>query len=224
MAVLKKNVIGILSGKLDDKIYRERNGKCVVYSLPGPYKQENQGKCIVPRKTFGLAVRFTVFLNKIPLLKKIWKIADIKGPSVYHKLIIHNTGKNNADRLTTKNIISPPGLSLIINDTFLTAEGITSALEIIDGTLLAPLQAFIVIYFYNRENENPKDFQVLAFSQEVTDSVDGRKFNITIASSPVSLDAMSSYQNCIIYYALVKDESTIDRLTWTSTAAVEISL
>lgn len=208
-----------LSGTLQGKTCRERNGKTILYDKPGPYNRdpENQKNCIIPKGKFRHAVWFSTFNNSIPLLKKIWKNAHIEGLDAFHRMIKYNINNSDADHLTEKNIISPPGMRLEVKEVSIKDFTINTQLEIEDNSLSVPFQAVVVVYAYNPGSENKKDSLLFALTQEISESTDERVFNITLSPDPDYINAMNKYQNWIMYFTLIKDDPP--KLIWTSTAS-----
>lgn len=219
MAILRNNIFD-LSGECDNIIYRIRKGRTIAYARPGPYHfdPEKQKNCISPKNKFSYAVWLASFLNEIPLLKKIWSISKVKNSTAYYKIMGSNVNYSHTYGYTEKNLISPPGLDLLVKEVTLTDDSIRTFLEIKDEVLSVPFQALGVIYSYNPVKEKSRDFLLAAVSQEVCDPVNQKEFNISFYPDKHFVDGIKSYQNWIMYFTLIKDNEP-DKIIWTSTAS-----
>jgi hypothetical protein len=220
MAVIKNNIFH-LSGKCGDTIYRVRNGKTVAYAMPGQYDYdpEKQKNCIAPRSKFGYAVWFASFTSKIPLLDKVWLSIKHKNKSAYHRMVGVNVNLADKTRLTKNNLITPPGQDLSVTDISLTEDSVDVHCELNDNLLPVPVQAIGVIYSYNPGKEKNRDFTLFAVTQELSEPTTGPGIDIHFQPDKSIMDAVKYYQNWIMYFTLIKVEST-GKLIWTSTAAV----
>jgi hypothetical protein len=222
MAEIHKNIWGQLSGRIGNTVVRVRNRKAIVYSLPRKYKPADSAKLQAERGKFGLTIQFAKFINNIPLLKQTWRKADINGTNAYQRIIKYNAGKNTSAAFTKKNIITPPGIPLLIKEVSLTHFGISTVLEMFKGTnssYLPPFTACAVIYFYNPVNEKDIVYSLITISTIIDEIIDGEEFSITLPPVPEYLNAVNNYKNSIIYMAIIKEESPVNNLIWTSTAA-----
>lgn len=116
MAILRKQLLGEVTGTLGDAIFRKRYGKTVVYSRPSKYRISKSKAAKEGRNSFALSVAFAKTVNSISELKQIWYLAKLDGVVAYNRVIKYNKGFIINDSLTTKNIITPPGVGLLISD------------------------------------------------------------------------------------------------------------
>ncbi len=220
MGVLKDNPLGRLSGKIGDKSYRDCNGKTVVAALPNRDKNDHPN-CAAPKDRFRHASRLASFTHKIPLLEKIWRIADSGSSSAFHSLMQANVNAASRGYLTTENIISPPGRSLKVTEVVISGVSIKTRLEISGGSIPPPLQAIVVIYACSPHRKNKNDFRFYSISSEVNCGEKGREFYHTFNSYPFSLNWMNNFRKKILYFTLIGDDGSVPPV-WTSTAAFEV--
>ncbi len=107
MAIIKKNLIGELSGSLSDVIFRKRNGKIVAYSKPSNQKISNSKKSIDARKRFATTVTLAKKINSNILLSEIWKISNISATNAYQKIIKINSKFSEPDCISVQNKLVP---------------------------------------------------------------------------------------------------------------------
>ncbi len=214
-----KGLFCTLSGSLGGKTCRDRNGKTILYEKPGPYNRnpENQKNCIVPKGKFGQASHLATLINSIPVIKKIWKNAQIEGPDSFHRMMKYNINNSDAEHLTEKNIISPPGLKSEVKEAFIKDFTINTHLEIEDNSLSAPFHVVAVVYACNTGSENKNNSLLFAITREISETADERQFDLTLSPDQDYLNAMNKYQKWIMYFTLIKDDPL--NLIWTSTAS-----
>ena len=112
MAEIKKSVLGDITGKIDNLVFRRMNGKKFVSVRPDKYKPTKSIKLKKARSKFGTVVKFAVTTNSVPELKEAWKLSREKGSNSYHKIIKANSRLFNTETLTPYNKITPDGLEL----------------------------------------------------------------------------------------------------------------
>ena len=107
MAKVNQSVIGKLSGKLGDLVFRQINGKTFVSTRPKNYKPTKSKKAISNRNSFSQINLFASTINKNETLKQIWQTAKIDALSAYTKITKTNLKLSLNDGINIKNIIVP---------------------------------------------------------------------------------------------------------------------
>ena len=115
MARVNKSVIGFISGKLGDVVFREMNRKKFVSVSAKKYKISQSAQAKKGRANFAAAVKLAKAVNSVPLLKEIWSTAKIEGTNSYHRIIKYNAKSIVQGNLTTANKITPEGLALTLS-------------------------------------------------------------------------------------------------------------
>ncbi len=157
MAIRKNTVFEQVSGKIGDTITRYRYGKYVTYKKPELINYSQSTKAINARTKFGYTVKFARLINSVPELKCAWKSVKIKGVNPYQRIIKHNAKFTSVVGLTTKNIITPPGIdcfkySIVIDK----SEILVSS--VLDTDYLKPPYKIHVLLFCFDEKENAMHF------------------------------------------------------------------
>ncbi len=221
MGIIKDNYLGRLSGKIGDVCYRDFKDKTVVASLPKRNKNDHPN-CKAPKKRFGHTSRLASFVNKIPPIKKVWEMADRGSFSAYHSLMRANTNIAAREHLTTKNIISPPGETLVVSEADISDGFIKAHLEIKGRLMPPPLKALMVIYAYDPVGKEEKYFRFYQITTEVKGkgSKAEREFDLIFDAYPFTLNWLSGYRKWIMYFTIIKDDDC-SQINWTSTAACE---
>ncbi|MCB9210973.1 MAG: hypothetical protein H6609_16525 [Ignavibacteriales bacterium] len=107
MAKVNQSVIGKLSGKLGDLVFRQMNGKTFISTRPKNYKPTKSKKAVSNRNSFSQINLFASTINKNETLKHIWLNAKIDAQSAYTKITKTNLKLSLNDGIDIKNIIVP---------------------------------------------------------------------------------------------------------------------
>ena len=162
MAIRKNNVLGQTSGKLGNTVTRIRNGKEVVYALPDKVKISHSKKAKAARNKFALTVGFAKYINSIPALSSVWAYANIPGANSFQKLIKHNSKLTGENCLTLKNIITPAGFELSVEEFSLLNDTVSLSIKLSENFPLELLSSNIhihaVLYFYEPRLKKDKPF------------------------------------------------------------------
>ncbi len=78
MARIDKSILGFVSGKLGDVVFRRMNGKKFVSLGAKKYKISQSAEAKKGRANFAAAVKFAKFINSIPELKEAWDLQKLK--------------------------------------------------------------------------------------------------------------------------------------------------
>ena len=220
MAVLRKSILGQLSGTLGDTVFRIRNGKPIVYTRSKEYNISSSENLKDNRSRFALTVSFAKFINNIPLLKQIWMEADISGSNAYQKIIKHNVGKNTSAVLAKNNIITPPGIPLTIKEVYFDINEITLLLKMCKEFPLlttAPFSLLIVLFFFEPIRTDNSYYSFYYSCKRMDYNITDKEFSISSPVNDVCLDYMTWFNKNILYTALVKEDPITQKLSWSST-------
>lgn len=233
MAILKGGLFGDITGKLNNVVVRNVNGKDVVTVRPKKYKKTKSKKAKSVRSRFSIAVEFSKYINSIPILKEVWSIADIKGSSAFNKIEKFNIRNVNDNAPSLKNIITPHPqfnkniCSFPIEDIILKSKEIYGPLK--DKNLNYPqlgtykYTLVFVFLFLEPKNKDDKYF--------VLDNFLYPYFNLNSAENEImiSLNAgikkkMTLYNKSIIYAAAIIPVDTKIKYLSSLTFTKEFSL
>jgi hypothetical protein len=114
MARLIGGLLGSLSGKCGDLVYRNRGGKTVVAALPSKRGSPRNEHEIKLGKIFGLTGKIAKGINEIELLKYFWHPKAGKNQSRYNVIFKKNYGRLNFDDFKGEVSLTPErGFDLI---------------------------------------------------------------------------------------------------------------
>ena len=227
MAILKNNILGIVRGRTGDYIYRLRNGKVVKYRRPINQRVSRSEASETARTNFTKVVKLATCINSLPQLKKIWKSASVPGATHYQKMIRHNSKYAMQVGISVRNIISPPGIPLVIEELSLSS----SALSLIVVAKSFKLKKFvsntafihIIFYLYSPRIKNVSAYNIFGLSKEF-DLRQGRdKHDIKVATSEIA-ESINSYGKVIIFVAASMFNEGNEKAYWTSTYAEDIDI
>ena len=112
------NALGNLSGKVGDVIFRQRNGKTIIYKAPKRRNKTVSPKVIKGRGKFTAVSQITTSIYSIPQFKQIWRYC-CKRYQNPHNLLFKNIYKYmDSDDFTKFGGIIPNHSSNIIKCSF----------------------------------------------------------------------------------------------------------
>ena len=221
MAEIEGEILGKIKGKLGSIVFRKLNGKTVLSARPVKYKAAKTKPAKKTRAKFALTVSFARFVNSIITLKEIWTKAAIPGTNSYQKLIKHNLKITDEDSLTVKNMITPPGIPLMIEKLILNNDGISFTINLDNSRqnneLTFPFQVYSILYF--SEPKTMIDLQNFFEAAGAAASSDENKyiFKVQIKLNNKQLSLFNKYNECIIYIAIISGLSNSNEVNWSST-------
>jgi|WetSurMetagenome_2_1015567.scaffolds.fasta_scaffold326901_1 hypothetical protein len=205
MARFIPGVLGTPIGKVENKVYRQMNGKTFVSHRPDSYNISQTKSAINSRQAFGQVVQFAKLITSSPELSHCWKKAKLKGTSAYHRIIKHNLPLTKDGLLSVNNQIIPNGFDCTLN-CILTEE--LSILFNLDLTNSGIPKNSIGINVYNIISLKRASSKKLssAFLVNTTSFTPPGKFNdiqFSIDFSNPEKKLISKYDSLILFTALV---------------------
>ena len=228
MAIRKNNPLGKISGTFGKTVTRIRNGKEVVYVLPGKIKYSKSKAAKAARKKFALSVSFAKFVNSVPALSAVWSFVKIPGSNSYQKLIKYNVRLTGGDSLTVNNIITPEGILLTLKDFSYNNGTFYFSVNTRDNNItddkLFPAQIYSVLYFYEPKNKKGKSFLLSLLTLEIEEPPLTQNLEFQLELDSTQLKYAGYYNKCIIYLAILFPQAKNGNLLWSDTIAKEIGL
>ena len=87
MSQINETVIGRISGRLNNLVFRKINGKIFVSIRPAQYKASKSDAALESRSNFAVTVKLAKAVNSEALLKKIRVLSKVKGTNSFQKII-----------------------------------------------------------------------------------------------------------------------------------------
>uniref|UniRef100_A0A7V2ZJA5 Uncharacterized protein n=1 Tax=Ignavibacterium album TaxID=591197 RepID=A0A7V2ZJA5_9BACT len=221
MAIIKKNILGILQGSLSNLVFRERNGKLVAYTRPIKQKVSKSKSAIAARNRFALTVSLAKEINRNEILSGVWNQSNVKATNAYQKIIKQNSKYTDSNNLTLKNIITPEGIPIKGIDIQYDDSSINVSLDCasLDRKLLDSNKLFCLVYLWNQQEGNTKILSKPQFNLQL--------FNFTLpelnrsisVNFIIDIKALNKpkHKHGIIYLALTGEKNK--KFLWSSTLA-----
>src|SRR5665647_3576751 len=90
MARIKGGSLGVPSGKVGNTIYRRKNKKTIAYQLNEVYNKSYSEAALKNEEIFTRISKFCNFVNKNPIVKKVWKFSQLPGTYTNLMILKHN--------------------------------------------------------------------------------------------------------------------------------------
>jgi len=226
MAVIKKNILGDISGRLGKYTYRVRNGKLVKYRRPVKQRVSHSGAAVSARNDFAITIRLAAFINSFPALKQIWKNAKVPGSTNYQKIIKNNSAAVKLFGISAKNIIAPPGIPFNVNELSLSDNNIKFNIPVNSNELKRlfsnPVIIHIIFYFHSPVKESGQPY---CFSGLVTElpAFPGRNaYTINPGLNYGTVKNLREYKKAVIYFSVSMLNPSAGNKYWTSSYAEEV--
>ena len=202
MAKLNKKIVGNLSGKVGDVVFRNINGKTFAIPFKGSNKISNSPACVNNRKRFASAIAFSKLVNSFSDLNKIWRTSSLTGYTGFNKIMKINLPLFLNNLPTVHNVISPPGFNIKI-DNFSFSPQLLSVDFTPSKTFNKTFIVNIIIFLFEPHNKKyippfiyiPKTLELSGISKSVSSSF---ALSFSIDESRI----ISKYSTSIIYFSL----------------------
>ncbi len=213
MAEINKALLGEVSGKIGDLVFRKMNGKRFVSVRPKKYKPTKSIKLKKARSKFGTVVKFAVTTNSVPELKEVWKLSREKGSNSYHKIIKANSRLFNTETLTPYNKITPAGLELKLESASIKSNKLDVTISFPSVKTGLPAALCMVFYF-------GKD-KFFAQTENIEEAEENDIYSLSISLNTGIRKALKTKTNFLLY-AAVAGKAVKKKVFWTSTTAIEL--
>jgi hypothetical protein len=212
LARVENSILGFLSGKLGDFVFRKMNGKKFMSCRARKYKISQSAEAKKGRANFAAAVKFAITVNSIPEVKKAWSSAKTEGTNSYHRIIKYNSKRVNSGKLTTANKITPDGLPLTLSSLLLKGDNeLELNISFPDDKINFPALLCLVFIFNNdmilKQNLN------IDWASEIP---------LKVALNNEIVKRLKKFPCPIVYSAVLGNKVNNDEIFWTSTAARQI--
>jgi len=219
MAIVKRQILGSLSGGIGDVVYKYNKGTSYTSIRPKKYKKTKSPDLIKSRIRFSKRVAFCKFILQSPLLKLVWKTAKVPGKYAYHKIFKYNFHYIKDERLHPDIYILPDNYGLNFNNFHLDENSLSYDFlpdKKICDNFVGSYYFIALIYMYSPVDENSMRKEVLiSLEEEAKDFVPVRDqlnhFDFKIQKS--SFEIMNDFQKIMVFPALVSYDKK-QKLAW----------
>ncbi len=218
MALVDRSVLGEVTGKMGNKVFRKMNGKTFVSERPLNYKQAKTLAARKVRNSFGMSVKLAKKLITDPKLKEVWAAAKIEGTNSYHRIIKYNCNLINEGSLTDRNNITPDGEFLKIDSASLQNQVLHLTLNCPDESNLVFPAKLSILYYFGKE-KNP----LVLTETTIPDSSAGGIYEMDIQPGKSIVRLLNESPDALLFTALVSETPRKKKAYWTSTASASIA-
>lgn len=217
MGRLKNTILGDVTGKVGNIVFRVKGKKSYIYASPKKVKVSQKQEAKEARSKFTPLSKFASFINSIAELKYFWSNSDIKASSTYHKISKANYSAFLYNRPTINNRITtgfigcaggnPVTLSTL-NKSGIRIEAFLNMKEFIPLEEETEVTAVAVICFYNPIKRWGKYF---VFDKIIKDNIEiqiDELFEIRLPFTEELLNNYYSFRKSILYFTFItKDKN-----------------
>jgi hypothetical protein len=227
MAIVKRQILGSLSGVIGDVVYKQNRGTNYTSIRPKKYKKTKSPDLIKSRNRFSKRVAFCRFILASPLLKLVWKTAKVPGKYAYHRVFKYNYRDISNEKISNDVHILPENFSVNFGNFRLDENSFSyeffASKEFCDN-FVAPYYFIAFIYMYSPFDENSKRKEVLIILEEeakdfapVLDKLNHFDFNIQMSS----FEIMNEFQKIMVFPGIVSHDKK-HKLVWADSVSVHV--
>lgn len=210
MAKLKKQVLGKVSGKFGDIVFRNTRRTNYLASRPTSFNVPMDDNAITRRGKFAIAGKFSSILISVPELKYLWKKEIPDNVNIHNYLVKTFYPFVDSQGLTENVSLTPPlGFIVQTNSIEITAEAINVSIKPIgnrsgiDLEVEKSIKLFSVVSLNSPAEKNLDRYSLITLNSE---NIELNLQNDLIFTLPLTnqiSDLISKYSNRLILFALV---------------------
>ena len=231
MAQLTKAVLGRVSGRLGDTVFRQRNGKNIVGTRPSKYAPPDDQGSIDRRSRFAFSSKLAQAIQSVPELDGFWQPQTPAGMSTFNYIIQKNiliVNPSSVSDLTT--IVPEHSFGINCTGATLTGNEIAVALAAIgnaagiDVTKEPNAKLAYVLSLTSPANETFPEFLFTSGTSEtkVLTLDTALTFNITLSGQDAS--SVGSYAERKLLLALLTLDSSANPVKYSGTLVSALTL
>ena len=235
MAQVNDNILGNLSGRLGNIVFRKMNGKSFASIRPKKYKPAKSEEAVKTKNKFATVVKFASYINSIPEIKTIWKSSALNGKRGYNTIITINQSLLSKDLLKDKetlinidNIIVPKGMDINLshfNNEYDSISISYSLNELSDQALnINLIKSFFIFCFQLPVDPVSPSLKFSHSTYEVAGNNPDGEYEFSLNFSQEIRDLMDQYKSSILFYTSVFINSKGNIINWITSTAKSIEL
>jgi hypothetical protein len=216
MGRLKNTILGDVTGKVGNIVFRVKGKKSFLYASPKKVKVSQKQEAKEARSKFTPLSKFASFINSIPELKYFWKKADIVASSAYHKISKENYAAFLPNMPTVNNIITPgfrgfcggdPVTISNIDKSGIRIEAFLKLNEFIPLPEETSVIALAVICFYSPIKRWGEYFNLDKIIKDNAEIQIDELFEIRLPFTEELQNKYYSFRNSILYFTFITRDS-----------------
>jgi hypothetical protein len=224
MAQLNNNIIGTISGRFGEVVARNRNGKTFLVARPRQYTLSRLKASVEARQKFAVVASFSKIINASSTLKSLWAKAENPATIVFNTICRQNYEGASIARPTERNIITPGGFPLSVENTFITTNGLTCNIDTLNtnakfsGTEV-DLEIWAIICFNNPYDSSNAYYSLSSLNRYEQKFDFTKDYALNIAFNSRQQDIASMYVESVIYLAAVSKDAVGNAVQCSETSA-----
>ena len=210
MGLLHDQVLGEISGKVGEIIYRNRPGKKnVAYKIPEFTNINYSPASVDNRNRFKPMTQFASMVWSLPELKSIWdKHTRFKAKAAYHKIEQANARLFAPLHPTVNNIIVPSGFSLELNSAVANKDKVSVSVSLNkllyhDINQIKSFNVIMMLCFFNPTNNEYLYYNFNRIRIYLSNWEYDKPVEITYNYLEDEGILFSMYHKCILYFTLI---------------------
>lgn len=220
MAILEKPTLGLVSGKTGDVVYRIVDGKVIITTYPDHIKISTSEECVANRKNFGVLSHIVKVINKIPLLKSIWK--KVPGKNISTKFIKVNKQIYCISKDIKDLIITPAEeyFPITLNDVKINGSNISMTFDAVSNSSYNYMsaQGFIQL-LPNDEDESSHYISICSKDEEC---ITGKPLTFNFLMNTVDTSLFNSHQNRKILVNVISKNNFLEPISVSQSVYIEM--
>jgi len=218
MAIIKNSIVlQNATGTLGEFFVKNFRGQKILARKPFQRKKSHSKAAVNGRNNFAATVLISKTINKQPVLKEVWKFANVEASSPYQKMMAYNAKRVDNGILTTSNVITPGGIPITLNsasiqDNFLNLDFTLPA----NDYIIFPAHLYVFLYF----NEYNSSMFVLNYKMFEPSPVENYTINFGLDDN--IMKALKKDARPVIYIAAIGSVSNKNVEYCSETAAVQL--
>jgi|ERR1035437_2092374 hypothetical protein len=230
MGRLKNTILGDVTGKVGNIVFRVKGKKSYIYASPKKVKVSQKQEAKEARSKFTPLSKFASFINSIAELKYFWTHSDIKASSTYHKISKENYSAFLYNRPTVNNRITTGYKGCMGGDPITLSNIDKSGIRIVAFLRMEefiPLEeetevtAMAVICFYNPIKRWSKYFILDTLIKDNIEIQIDELFEIRLPFTEELLNNYYSFHNSILYFTFITKDKNGQPIRFTTNHTCE---
>ncbi len=239
MGFVKPGAAGSIRGKVGDKIYRKVNGETVVGQVPEFINISYSPGCLKSRFRFKVSEELSKVIKKEELLYGIWDKMKPVGANKFSRIMKANSGAATSEGLNLGNVITPKQntvphkfrkfcTKLGKKSIGLTADSVYAEMRVHRDKcriLDLPYTAYFIVYLGRKNNPGEfPEFKINSFEINVSEESAEAYQRYEIKFDELYKDSIKKYSYAVVFFALVKFNSDVNKFEWSETQSLEVQL
>lgn len=224
MAKLKKQILGKVSGKLGDIVFRNTKKTNYIAVRPISFNAPMDENSINRRGKFAVSVKLSSVILSIPELKYIWNKQTPAGMTTVNYLVSQNYSRVNSQGLTENVNLTPPmGFSLKEDKILIDSEMVTITINPIGSRSgINPetekfVKAIIVISLSNPMNTNFNQYALFGLSSEPISLNLTERLHFEIPITNQISELINNYSEKILFVCLITLSESSEPINYSTT-------